>query len=135
MLPVKALRRLLSHYARKHGLSAGPIFVTRSGKPVSRTALWRDMKALCRAAGVTPGKVFPHNLRHLFARTFYGTEKDLAKLADILGHSSIDTTRIYVATTCTEHRRRMESLRLIFPQIKKPASAAGDVYIIVIMYS
>lgn len=71
------------------------------------------MKALCEEAGVTPGKVFPHNLRKLFARTFYGIEKDIAKLADILGHSSIDTTRIYIITTGTEHRRKMERMKLV----------------------
>ena len=117
------LRRLLLDYAGKRGLSAGPVFVTRSGRPVSRTAVWQDTKALCARAGVKPGKVFPHNLRHLFARTFYGVEKDIAKPADILEHSSIDTIRIYVATTCAEHRRRMENLHLILPQMKKPAHA------------
>ena len=77
-------------------LTAGTIFVTRTGKPVSRTNIWREMKSLCEQANVSPNKVFPHNLRHLFARTFYGIEKDIAKLADILGHSSINTTRIYI---------------------------------------
>lgn len=125
VLLVEELREMLIRYARQQGLSAGPVFVTRSDRPVSRTAVWRDMKTLCRAADVPPEKVFPHNLRHLFARTFYAAEKDIAKLADILGHSSIDTTRIYVATTGAEHRRRMESLHLIFPQIKKPAPRAG----------
>lgn len=124
VLLVKGLRLLLMRYAGKNGLTTGPVFVTRSGRPVSRTAVWRDMKVLCQEAGVAPGKVFPHNLRHLFARTFYGQEKDIAKLADILGHSSIDTTRIYVATNSAEHRRRMERLHLVW-QTKKPASAAG----------
>ena len=82
-------------------------------KPISRTNIWRDMKSLCTEADVNPDKVFPHNLRHLFARVFYGIEKDIAKLADILGHSSINTTRIYIVSTGTEHRRRMESMRLI----------------------
>ena len=127
VLLVKELRTLLLQYARAQGLSAGPVFITRSGRPVSRTAVWRDMKALCLTANVAPGKVFPHNLRHLFARTFYGVEKDIAKLADILGHSSIDTTRIYVATTGAEHRRRMESLHLAW-QIKNPAPIAGVMY-------
>lgn len=127
VLLVKELRSMLLQYAGKLRLTAGPIFVTRSGRPVSRTAVWRDMKALCLAANVAPGKVFPHNLRHLFARTFYGVEKDIAKLADILGHSSIDTTRIYIATSGAEHRRRMENLHLVW-QIKKPASAAGVIY-------
>ena len=80
---------------------------------MSRTNIWREMKNLCVQAGVNPQKVFPHNLRHLFARTFYGIEKDIAKLADILGHSSINTTRIYIITTGNEHRRHMENMRLI----------------------
>lgn len=122
---VKKLRTLLLDYAKVRGITMGPVFITRSGRPVSRTAVWRDMKALCLAANVSPEKVFPHNLRHLFARTFYGVEKDIAKLADILGHSSIDTTRIYIATTGAEHRRRMETLRLILPEIKKPSPLAG----------
>ena len=125
VLLVQELRGMLLQYAVKRGVSAGPVFVTRSGRPVSRTAVWRDMKALCVAANVSPEKVFPHNLRHLFARTFYGVEKDIAKLADILGHSSIDTTRIYIATTGAEHRRRMETLRLILPEIKKSSPPAG----------
>ena len=86
---------------------------TRAGKPISRTNIWREMKALCVEANVNPEKVFPHNLRHLFARVFYGIEKDIAKLADILGHSSINTTRIYIISTGTEHRQRMENMRLI----------------------
>ena len=87
--------------------------MTRTGKPVNRTNLWREMKALCAEADVNPQIVFPHNLRHLFARVFYGSEKDIAKLADILGHSSIDTTRSYIISTGTEHRRRMENMHLI----------------------
>ena len=89
------------------------ICVTRTGKPISRTNIWREMKDLCEEANVNPKKVFPHNLRHLFARVFYGIEKDIAKLADILGHSSINTTRIYIISTGTEHRKRMENMRLI----------------------
>lgn len=127
VLLVQELRRLLLRYAAQHGIATGPVFVTRSGRAVSRTAIWRDMKALCAKAGVAPGKVFPHNLRHLFARTFYAVEKDIAKLADILGHSSINTTRIYTATTGTEHRQRMEKLHLIIPQMKTPAHVAGVV--------
>ena len=80
---------------------------------MSHTNIWREMKNLCLEAEVSPTKVFPHNLRHLFAHVFYGIEKDIAKLADILGHSSINTTRIYIITTGTEHRRRMENMRLI----------------------
>jgi site-specific recombinase XerD len=89
------------------------IFVTRTGKPLGRTNIWREMKSLCREAGVNAQKVFPHNLRHLFARVFYAQEKDIAKLADILGHSSINTTRIYIISTGAEHRRCMERMRLI----------------------
>ena len=100
-------------YAQKNNISSGMIFVTKSGKPINRTNIWREMKALCKDANVNPQKVFPHNLRHLFARTFYGIEKDIAKLADILGHSSINTTRIYIISTGTEHRRRMENMHLI----------------------
>ena len=110
---VKELRRKLLRYAAELGNSSGPVFVTRTGRPISRTNIWREMKSLCKQANVNPEKVFPHNLRHLFARTFYGIDKDIAKLADILGHSSIDTTRIYIISTGTEHRRRMENMRLI----------------------
>ena len=110
---VKELQKKLLRYAAEQGIKTGMIFVTRTGKPLSRTNIWREMKALCEEAGVNPKKVFPHNLRHLFARTFYGIEKDIAKLADILGHSSINTTRIYIISTGTEHRKRMENMRLI----------------------
>lgn len=110
---VKELQKKLSRYAAEQGIKSGCIFVTRTGKPVSRTNIWREMKNLCKQANVNPSKVFPHNLRHLFARTFYGIEKDIAKLADILGHSSINTTRIYIISTGNEHRRRMENMRLI----------------------
>ena len=107
------LKKLLLNYAKKSGIRSGTIFITRSGKPLDRSNIWAQMKRLCRAAGVNPSKVFPHNLRKLFARTFYGIEKDIAKLADILGHSSIDTTRIYIMTTGTEHRRKIERLGLV----------------------
>ncbi len=110
---VKELKQKLLRYAAKQKIKSGMIFVTRTGKPISRTNIWREMKDLCEEANVNPKKVFPHNLRHLFARVFYGIEKDIAKLADILGHSSINTTRIYIISTGTEHRQRMESMRLI----------------------
>ena len=110
---VRELQKKLLRYAAGQGITSGCIFITRGGKPVSRTNIWRDMKALCAEADVNPNKVFPHNLRHLFARVFYGIEKDIAKLADILGHSSINTTRIYIISTGTEHRQRMETMRLI----------------------
>lgn len=110
---VKELRRKLLRYAEEQKINSGMIFVTRTGKAVSRTNIWREMKALCARADVNPQKVFPHNLRHLFARVFYGMEKDIAKLADILGHSSINTTRIYIISTGDEHQRKMENMRLI----------------------
>ena len=110
---VKALQKKLLRYAAEQKICSGIIFVTKSGKPLDRSNIWREMKSLCKQAGVSPGKVFPHNLRHLFARTFYGIEKDIAKLADILGHSNINTTRIYIITTGAEHQRRMENMRLI----------------------
>lgn len=110
---VKELQKKLLRYATEQNISSGTIFITRNGKPLSRTNIWREMKGLCEQAGVHPQKVFPHNLRHLFARVFYGIEKDIAKLADILGHSSINTTRIYIISTGSEHRKRMEHMHLI----------------------
>jgi len=109
----KELKRKLLRYASEQNIKSGMIFVTRTGKAVNRTNVWRDMKNLCKDAGVKPEKVFPHNLRHLFARTFYNIDKDIAKLADILGHSSIDTTRIYIISTGAEHRRLIEKMKLI----------------------
>ena len=110
---ISELRKRLLQYIKNQNIKSGAVFVTKSGRPVSRHNIWRDMKALCKDAGVSPSKVFPHNLRHLFARTFYGIEKDIAKLADILGHTSINTTRIYIVTTAAEHKRKMENMRLI----------------------
>ncbi len=110
---VKELRKKLHRYCTEQKIKTGCIFITKTGRPMDRTTVWREMKNLCRQARVSPSKVFPHNLRHLFARTFYGVEKDIAKLADILGHSSIDTTRIYIISTGTEHRRKMERMRLV----------------------
>ena len=112
LIPGK-LRKLLLDYAKKQKIRSGVIFLTRNGKPLNRKMIWAQMKGLCKNAGVNPRKVFPHNLRKLFARTFYGIEKDIAKLADILGHSSIDTTRIYIMTTGTEHRKKIERLGLV----------------------
>ena len=109
----KELKRKLLRYSKELGIKEGMIFVTRTGKAVNRTNIWRDMKNLCKDAGVKAEKVFPHNLRHLFARTFYNIDKDIAKLADILGHSSIDTTRIYIISTGAEHRRLIEKMKLI----------------------
>lgn len=113
ILLVKKLKKMLLDYTRKNGIKKGIVFKTMGDKPVSRTSIWRDMKALCEESGVSKEKTFPHNLRHLFARVFYSLEKDIAKLADILGHSSINTTRIYIVTTSKEHRHKMEQMRLI----------------------
>lgn len=110
---VKELRKRLLQYAKACNLISGPVFITRNGKPMNRSNIWREMKNLCKMANVSPNKVFPHNLRHLFARIFYSIEKDIAKLADILGHASINTTRIYMLTTSAEHRRKLENMRLI----------------------
>ncbi len=110
---VSALRKKLLQYTKENGIKSGMIFVTKNGKAMNRSNIWAEMKKLCKEAGVSPNKVFPHNLRHLFARTFYGIEKDIAKLADILGHSNINTTRIYIISTGAEHRRKMENMQLI----------------------
>ena len=107
------LRKKLLRYVSVHSIETGPVFITRGGKPVSRTNIWRQMKNLCAEANVDPGKVFPHNLRHLFARIFYGLEKDIVRLADVLGHSSVDTTRIYIISTGAEHRHCMERMHLV----------------------
>ena len=112
LLPGK-LQKLLLRYARAIGITGGVIFRTRNSKPLDRSNIWAAMKRLCARAKIDPGKVFPHNLRKLFARTFYDLEKDIAKLADVLGHSSINTTRIYIMTTGQEHRRQLERLRLL----------------------
>lgn len=107
------LKNLLLNYAKRRHISAGSIFISSSGKPLNRSNIWAAMKRLCKTAGVAASKVFLHNLRKLFARTFYALDKDIAKLADILGHSSINTTRIYIMTTGVEHRRKMERLGLV----------------------
>ena len=109
------LQKLIIPYIKKRKLKSGSVFITRSGKPIDRSNIWREMKKLCERANVNKAKVFPHNLRHLFARMFYEKEKDIAKLADVLGHSSINTTRIYIVSTGYEHRMIMESLQLVFP--------------------
>ena len=112
LLPAKLCGKLLK-YAKKQKTVSGEIFLSKNGTSLSRVQIWREMKRLCGAAGVEPSKVFPHNLRHLFATTFYRATKDIAKLADILGHSSINTTRIYLLATDTEHVRCLERLRLV----------------------
>jgi len=110
---VKELREILMRYAKIQGIISGPIFVTREGKPLDRTNAWREMKELCQKAQVPETKVYPHNLRHLFAKTFYDLDKDIAKLAELLGHTSINTTRLYIMATETEYKQSMESMRII----------------------
>jgi len=112
LLPDELCRRLQKWCAR-HRLHAGPVFVTRTGRPLDRSNIWKEMKALCNGAGVAWKKVFPHNLRHLFARTFYSIEHDLSKLADVLGHSSIETTRIYIMESGVQHERLLNRMHLL----------------------
>lgn len=112
LLPGKLCRKLLK-YAKKQQIGSGEVFLTRTGKGMSRRQIWAEMKAICKRARVAPSKVFPHNLRHLFARTFYKICRDVVQLADVLGHSSVETTRIYLASTGDEYVRRMDRLGLI----------------------
>ena len=112
LLPGKLCRKL-KKYARQQKTASGEIFLTRSGKSLSRRQIWAEMKRLCKAAGVAPSKVFPHNLRHLFARTFYRVCRDVVKLADVLGHSSIETTRIYLISTGSEHANILRKMHLV----------------------
>ncbi len=112
LIPGKLCRKL-ERYAKKQNIATGEIFLTRRGKGLSRRQIWAEMKALCARAGVAASKVFPHNLRHLFARTFYRASRDVAQLADVLGHSSIETTRIYLLSTGANHTRQLERLGLI----------------------
>ena len=112
LLPEKLCKKLLK-YVKRQKITSGEVFLTGGGKRLSRVQIWAEMKRLCCSAGVAADKVFPHNLRHLFARTFYRACQDVVKLADILGHSSIETTRIYLLTTGTEHLRRLERLGLL----------------------
>lgn len=112
LLPGKLCRKLLK-YAKKQSIRSGAIFRTAGGRCLSRRQIWGEMKTLCQAAQVEPGKVFPHNLRHLFARTFYRVCRDIVKLADVLGHTSIETTRIYLISTGEEHAQCLEQLRLV----------------------
>ena len=112
LLPGKLCRKLRK-YAARQKIASGEIFLTGAGRPISRTQIWAEMKAICDKAGVEPKKVFPHNLRHLFARLFYRVCRDIVRLADVLGHSSIETTRIYLISTGEEHARQMELLRLV----------------------
>lgn len=109
----KALCQMLKAYIRERKIKSGSVFVTRTGKPLDRSNIWKMMSALCEAAKVSKEKVFPHNLRHLFARTFYKVKKDIVRLADILGHSSVNTTRIYTMESGAEHRRSIQKLGLL----------------------
>ena len=112
LIPRDSQVRLL-HFIRKNDIKVGAVFQTSKGKAVDRTWIWREMKKLCEEAGVDKDKVFPHNLRHLFARTFYGLYRDIVKLADMLGHSNIETTRIYLRESYTEYRKQLEKLNLL----------------------
>ena len=113
ILLTKELCNILKKYIREQKLTSGSVFVTRNGKPLDRFSIWKAMKSLCESAGVEKEKVFPHNLRHLFARTYYSLQKDIVRLADILGHSSINTTRIYTIEDGDIHRRQMQRLGLV----------------------
>ncbi len=109
----KELCRMLTQYAKSKKITSGSVFVTRTGKPLDRSTIWKMMKALCESAGVSRFKVFPHNLRHLFASTYYSLQKDIVRLADILGHSSVNTTRIYTIENGNTHRRQMQKMGLV----------------------
>ena len=109
----KKLCRALLQYAKGRKTESGPIFVTRTGRPLDRTNIWKEMKRICEYAKVSKGKVFPHNLRHLFARVYYEATRDIVKLADILGHSSTNTTRVYLLDTGEIHQRQLEKLKLL----------------------
>lgn len=106
----KQLCKMLRDYAIKNNIKKGSVFVSKNGKPLDRSNIWTAMKKLCESAMVAKEKVFPHNLRHLFARTYYSIQKDVVRLADILGHSSINTTRIYTIETGEIHRQQIEKL-------------------------
>lgn len=112
LLPAKLCRKLLK-YAQKQKIASGEIFLTGNGNSMSRCQIWAEMKRLCKYAGVELSRVFPHNLRHCFAVAFYRAYKDIAKLADVLGHSSIETTRIYLLTSGEEHQRQLDRLGLV----------------------
>ena len=109
----KQLCKMLKSYIKQKKIKSGPVFITKSGKPLDRSTVWKMMKSLCESANVARSKVFPHNFRHLFARTFYSIQKDIVRLADILGHSSVNTTRIYTMESGEVHRRKIERLNLL----------------------
>ena len=110
---VRKLRDKLLAWCRKKGIRKGSVFVSRNGNPLDRSNIWSQMKAIAKAAGVDLEKVFPHNLRHLFARVFWQKFKDIFYLADILGHSNVNTTRIYTVTTGESHARKLQTLGLV----------------------
>ena len=112
LIPAKLCHKLLK-YAQKQKIVSGEIFITRNGTSLGRRQIWAEMKNLCSAAGIDEEKVFPHNLRHLFATEFYQTCRDIVKLADVLGHSSIETTRIYLLASGTEHRYQLNRMELV----------------------
>ena len=109
----KTLCKMLKKYIKEENIKSGSVFITKNGKPLDRSIIWNDMKKLCESAGVDKEKVFPHNLRHLFARTYYSLQKDISRLADILGHTSINTTRIYTIESGEVHRRQIERMNLL----------------------
>lgn len=113
VLMPKKLTMKLMHYIKKEKIRSGPVFRTKQGNPIDRSNIWKEMKKICRKAGIKEKKVFPHNLRHLFACSFYQMEKDIAKLADLLGHSNINTTRIYIISSGGEHRKQIERMNLL----------------------
>ena len=104
---------MLKQYMKSRNIKSGPVFITRNGRPLDRCAIWKMLKDLCESAGVSKDKVFPHNFRHLFARTFYSLQKDIVRLADLLGHSSIETTRIYTLESGKEHLKQLQKLDLL----------------------
>ena len=107
------LCKIMKRYIKERKIKSGAVFITKNGNPLDRSNIWSDMKKLCKSAGVSEKKVFPHNLRHLFARTYYTLEKDIVRLSDILGHSSINTTRIYTMESGEIHRKQMQRLGLL----------------------
>jgi len=109
----KQLCKMLKDYIKENNIKSGSVFVSKNGKPLDRSNIWSDMKKLCEDAGVSKDKVFPHNLRHLFARTYYSIQKDVVRLADILGHSNVNTTRIYTMSTGEIHRKQLQKLGLL----------------------
>ncbi len=111
-----SLRKKLMYYIARNKLDNGPVFRTAKGKPLDRSNIWKEMKSLCKHTGINPKKVFPHNLRHLFARTYYEMSRDIGKLADILGHNSIETTRIYIRASSGEHIKQLDDMGLVFSQ-------------------